>query len=171
MCYFLTYKFPGIHNMFRTFNECLNNWSIFFFWSTGPYKPFPITTISHILKEEITHRLRDVQYDPVSSREMTLTLCEVGENAADFFLIPSEHLPKSERFFLTLLKVIRTRMKEFMISRYKTVILVHIGQLNGQGMQISSRCLWDPNFDTFVSHSFKNTSLFCSATVYGIYFE
>uniref|UniRef100_A0A3B5LK50 Tctex1 domain containing 1 n=1 Tax=Xiphophorus couchianus TaxID=32473 RepID=A0A3B5LK50_9TELE len=110
---------------------------------TRPNKPFPITTISHILKEEITHRLRDVRYDPVRSREMTLTLCEV----------------------------IRTRMKEFMISRYKTVILVHIGQLNGQGLQISSRCLWDPNFDTFVSHSFKNTSLFCSATVYGIYFE
>ncbi|XP_032421179.1 dynein light chain Tctex-type 5 [Xiphophorus hellerii] len=112
-------------------------------YQLGPNKPFPITTISHILKEEITHRLRDVRYDPVRSREMTLTLCEV----------------------------IRTRMKEFMIARYKTVILVHIGQLNGQGMQISSRCLWDPNFDTFVSHSFKNTSLFCSATVYGIYFE
>uniref|UniRef100_A0A3B3TZE4 Dynein light chain Tctex-type family member 5 n=1 Tax=Poecilia latipinna TaxID=48699 RepID=A0A3B3TZE4_9TELE len=93
--------------------------------------------------EEITHYLRDMQYEPLHSREMTLTLCEV----------------------------IRTRVKELMIPRYKTVILVHIGQLNGQGMQISSRCLWDPNFDTFVSHSFKNTSLFCSATVYGIYFE
>ncbi|XP_007554967.1 PREDICTED: tctex1 domain-containing protein 1-A-like [Poecilia mexicana] len=112
-------------------------------YQLGPYKLFPITTISYILKEEITHCLRDMQYEPLHSREMTLTLCEV----------------------------IRTRVKELMIPRYKTVILVHIGQLNGQGMQISSRCLWDPNFDTFVSHSFKNTSLFCSATVYGIYFE
>ncbi|XP_008431446.1 tctex1 domain-containing protein 1-B-like [Poecilia reticulata] len=112
-------------------------------YQLGPYKPFPITTISYILQEEITHHLRDMQYEPRRSREMTLTLCEV----------------------------IRNRVKELVIPRYKTVILVHIGQLNGQGMQISSRCLWDPNFDTFVSHSFKNTSLFCSATVYGIYFE
>ncbi|XP_043989098.1 dynein light chain Tctex-type 5-B-like [Gambusia affinis] len=112
-------------------------------YQLGPYKPFPITVISFILKEEITNHLRDVQYDPHHSREMTLTLCEV----------------------------IRSRVKELMIPRYKTVILVHIGQLNGQGMQISSRCLWDPNFDTFVSHSFKNKTLFCSATVYGIYYE
>ncbi|XP_054889260.1 dynein light chain Tctex-type 5-A-like [Poeciliopsis prolifica] len=112
-------------------------------YQLGPSKPFPITTVSHILKEEITHHLQEMDYDPLLSREMTLTLCEV----------------------------IRTRVKDLMIPRFKNVILVHIGQLNGQGLQISSRCLWDPNVDTFVSHSFKNTSLFCSATVYGLYFE
>lgn len=68
-------------------------------------------------------------------------------------------------------QVIRARVKELMIPRYKIVILVHIGQLTGQSMQISSRCLWDTSNDTFASHFFKNSSLFGVASVYAVYFE
>lgn len=68
-------------------------------------------------------------------------------------------------------QVIRARVKDLMIPRYKIVVLVHIGQLTGQSMQISSRCLWDAANDTFASYSFKNSSLFGVATVYAVYFE
>lgn len=68
-------------------------------------------------------------------------------------------------------QVIRARVKDLMIPRYKIVVLVHIGQLTGQSMQISSRCLWDASNDTFASYSFKNSSLFGVATVYAVYFE
>lgn len=68
-------------------------------------------------------------------------------------------------------QVIRARVKDLMIPRYKIVVLVHIGQLTGQSMQISSRCLWDASNDTFASYSFKNSSLYGVATVFAVYFE
>lgn len=70
-----------------------------------------------------------------------------------------------------LRQVIRARVKDLLIPRYKTVVLVHIGQLAGQSIQISSRCLWDASSDTFASFSFKNRSLFGVANVYAVYFE
>ncbi|MEQ2194694.1 Dynein light chain Tctex-type 5-B [Xenoophorus captivus] len=112
-------------------------------YQLGPSKQFPVSAVSDILKEETNNNLQEVKYEAQRCRELTLTLCEG----------------------------IRNRVKELLIPRYKTVVLVHIGQLNGQGMQISSRCLWDPSSDTFTSYSFKNSSLFCSATVFGVYFE
>lgn len=70
-----------------------------------------------------------------------------------------------------LLQVIKVRVKDLMIPRYKIVVVTHIGQLNEQSMQIGSRCLWDPASDTFASYVFKNTSLFALAVVYAVYFE
>ncbi|XP_012716399.2 tctex1 domain-containing protein 1-B [Fundulus heteroclitus] len=112
-------------------------------YQLGPSGQFPVSAVSNILKEEITNTLQEEKYEAQRCQDLALTLCEG----------------------------IRNRVKELLIPRYKTVVLVHIGQLNGQGMQISSRCLWDPSCDTFTSYSFKNSSVFCSGTVYGVYFE
>lgn len=68
-------------------------------------------------------------------------------------------------------QVIRACMKDLLIPRYKIVVLVHIGQLSGQSMQVSSRCLWDASSDTSASHVIKNSSLFGLASVYAVYYE
>ncbi|XP_077471990.1 dynein light chain Tctex-type 5-A-like isoform X1 [Stigmatopora argus] len=112
-------------------------------YQMGPRKRFPTPAILAILKDVLPSYLEEEKYEVEWSRQMSKTLCEV----------------------------IRARMKELMIRRYKIVVLVHIGQLAGQSMQISSRCLWDPATDTFASWSFKNTSLYCVASVYAVYFE
>lgn len=62
-------------------------------------------------------------------------------------------------------------MKDLLIPRYKIVVVVHIGQLSGQSMQVSSRCLWDTSSDTSASYFFKNSSLFGGANVYAVYYE
>ncbi|XP_004567190.1 dynein light chain Tctex-type 5 [Maylandia zebra] len=112
-------------------------------YQMGPYKRFPANAATDILKDVLTSYLQEEKYEVEWSQKMTKTLCEV----------------------------IRARVKELMIPRYKIVILVHIGQLTGQCMQISSRCLWDTSNDTFASHFFKNSSLFGVASVYAVYFE
>ncbi|XP_042283552.1 dynein light chain Tctex-type 5 [Thunnus maccoyii] len=112
-------------------------------YQMGPYKRFPVPAVTDILKDVLTSYLQEEKYEVEWSRQMTKTICEV----------------------------IRARVKDLMIPRYKIVTLVHIGQLTGQSMQISSRCLWDASNDTFASHSFKNSSLFGVATVYAVYFE
>lgn len=62
-------------------------------------------------------------------------------------------------------------LKMLGIARYKFVCTVTIGQLRGQTLRVASRCIWDQEFDSFVSESFKNKTLFAVATVYGVYHE
>ncbi|CAJ1071765.1 tctex1 domain-containing protein 1 [Xyrichtys novacula] len=112
-------------------------------YQMGPHKRFPVPAVTDILKDVLVSYLQEEKYEVEWSQKMTKTICEV----------------------------IRARVKDLMIPRYKTVVLVHIGQLNGQSMQMSSRCLWDASNDTFASYSFKNSSLFGVATVYAVYYE
>lgn len=69
------------------------------------------------------------------------------------------------------LQMVRARIKELMIPRYKIICLVHIGQLGNQCVRIGSRCLWDSAYDTFATYEFKNKSLFAVCTVYAVYAE
>ncbi|XP_054452612.1 dynein light chain Tctex-type 5 [Anoplopoma fimbria] len=112
-------------------------------YQMGPYKRIPVPAVTDILKDVLTSYLQEEKYEVEWSQKMTKTICEV----------------------------IRARVKDLMIPRYKIVVLVHIGQLTGQSMQVSSRCLWDASNDTFASYSFKNRYLFGLATVYAVYFE
>uniref|UniRef100_A0A8C6U8Y9 Tctex1 domain containing 1 n=1 Tax=Neogobius melanostomus TaxID=47308 RepID=A0A8C6U8Y9_9GOBI len=112
-------------------------------YQLGPYKRHSVPAITEILKDVLTCYLQHETYEAEWSRQMTKTLCEV----------------------------IRARVKEQMIPRYKIVVIVNIGQLGGQGMQISSRCLWDATNDTFATYSFKNSSLFGLAVIYVVYVE
>ena len=66
---------------------------------------------------------------------------------------------------------IKAKVKALHIPRYKIVCLVHIGSIKGQDVKIASRCVWTPDWDTYVSHSFESKTLFAVATVYGVYFE
>uniref|UniRef100_A0A8C3PT68 Tctex1 domain containing 1 n=1 Tax=Calidris pygmaea TaxID=425635 RepID=A0A8C3PT68_9CHAR len=111
--------------------------------SAGPPKRFPVAAVDDILKDVVGSYLREQPYEPARCRDMAKDMAEV----------------------------IKARVKDLMVPRYKIVVVTHIGQLNEQGMQIGSRCLWDPASDTFSSYMFKNTSLFALANVYAVYFE
>ncbi|XP_073214344.1 dynein light chain Tctex-type 5 isoform X2 [Lepidochelys kempii] len=111
--------------------------------NTGPAKRFPVVTVNNILKDVLTNYLQEEKYEAELCRQMTKTISEV----------------------------IKARVKDLMIPRYKIIVIVHIGQLNEQSMRIGSRCVWDPASDTFSSYVFKNTSLFALANVYAVYFE
>ncbi|KAK2543435.1 hypothetical protein Q9966_003208 [Columba livia] len=110
---------------------------------SGPPKRFPVAAVDDILRDVLGSCLREQQYEPARCRDMAKDIAEV----------------------------IKVRVKDLMIPRYKIVVVTHIGQLNEQSMQIGSRCLWDPASDTFASYVFKNTSLFALAVVYAVYFE
>ncbi|XP_022779769.1 tctex1 domain-containing protein 1-like [Stylophora pistillata] len=72
-------------------------------------------------------------------------------------------------------KLLTTRIlesvKQLNIERYKFVCLVTIGTKGSQDLRIASRCLWDDQFDTFVSVCFERQGFFAVGTVYGVYFE
>ncbi|XP_053102541.1 dynein light chain Tctex-type 5 isoform X1 [Hemicordylus capensis] len=109
----------------------------------GPTKCFPVVTVNNILKDVVTSYLQEEKYEAELCRQMTKTISEV----------------------------IKARVKDLMIPRYKIIVIIHIGQLQKQSMQIGSRCLWDTASDTFSTFSFKNRSLFALANVYAVYSE
>ncbi|KAG9273674.1 dynein light chain Tctex-type 5 [Astyanax mexicanus] len=112
-------------------------------YQLGPKKRFPVQTVKEILKDVLSSYLLEVKYEAELCRQMTKTISEV----------------------------VKARVKDMMIPRYKIIVVISIGQLTGQNMHVGSRCLWDATSDTFCSNSFKNSSLFAIANVYAVYFE
>lgn len=64
-----------------------------------------------------------------------------------------------------------TQLKEMGYPRYKFVSQVVISSVEGQGIRVASRCLWDPQQDNFATSSYKNSSLLCVALVFGCFYE
>ncbi|XP_054021374.1 dynein light chain Tctex-type 5 [Dryobates pubescens] len=110
---------------------------------SAPAVRFPVAAVDEILKDVLGSYLKEQPYEPARCRDLAEDIAEV----------------------------IKARVKDLMIPRYKIVVVTTIGQLNEQSMQIGSRCLWDPASDTFSSYVFKNPSLFAVAKVYAVYFE
>ena len=46
-----------------------------------------------------------------------------------------------------------------------------MGALKGQGLKITSKCLWDTNSDNYTSYTYKNDDFYCTAMVFGLYNE
>ena len=68
-------------------------------------------------------------------------------------------------------EVMRKVKAEMRVKRYKFVCVVWIGQVLGQGVHITSRCLWNQHFDNFAQESYKNDRLFAQASVFAVFVE
>lgn len=68
-------------------------------------------------------------------------------------------------------QLIKDKVKELGPSRYKLVVVVHVGEKKSQGVQIASQCVWNDHFDNYVTAYFTNSTLFAQATVYALYVE
>ncbi|XP_052777273.1 dynein light chain Tctex-type 5-B-like [Mya arenaria] len=66
---------------------------------------------------------------------------------------------------------IKDEVKKLKFDRYKIVAVVHISEKRGQSMMVASRCAWDKNVDEFATYTMETPTLFCSASVFGIYNE
>eukprot|EP00002_Diphylleia_rotans_P001737 TRINITY_DN1097_c0_g1_i2.p1 TRINITY_DN1097_c0_g1~~TRINITY_DN1097_c0_g1_i2.p1 ORF type:complete len:131 (-),score=33.73 TRINITY_DN1097_c0_g1_i2:276-668(-) len=66
---------------------------------------------------------------------------------------------------------IQAKVKEMGFQRYKIITYVFIGENRGQGIRFGSRCLWDTDTDNCASEFYQNQAIFCSATVFGLYYE
>uniref|UniRef100_A0A2P2I766 Tctex1 domain-containing protein 2-like n=1 Tax=Hirondellea gigas TaxID=1518452 RepID=A0A2P2I766_9CRUS len=69
-----------------------------------------------------------------------------------------------------LAEVIRERLHELSVTRYKFVVNVVLGEQRGGGIKVGARCLWDTDTDTAVSDTFLTETFFCSAAVFGAFF-
>lgn len=108
-----------------------------------PDSRFPVQQVEEITREVLEESLENEKYDVTNSRELIKKVSQM----------------------------IKDRVKGMEISRFKLVVIVHIGENNGQDIKIASQCLWNEEYDTYATASVRNTSLFAQATVFGVYFE
>ena len=45
------------------------------------------------------------------------------------------------------------------MERYKLAIQVLVGENKGQGLRVTSKCLWDPQFDNSASYTYTNVRI------------
>ncbi|TMS20667.1 Tctex1 domain-containing protein 2 [Larimichthys crocea] len=95
---------------------------------------FKPAVVKECIREIVRERLSGMRYDP-------------------------EEVPELSR---SLADCIKDKVKNAGFDRYKLVVQVVIGEQRGQGVKVSSRCLWDADTDNYAEDVFMNDSLFCA---------
>ncbi|KAK6188711.1 hypothetical protein SNE40_004837 [Patella caerulea] len=108
-----------------------------------PYKKFLVPEVREIIKEVLEGQLANEQYNKDTTPKLTEDISED----------------------------IKHKVKQLSFDRYKIIVSVVIGEKASQGVTITSRCSWDANLDNFSTFTFTSSCLFCTASVYGLYFE
>ncbi|XP_076462078.1 dynein light chain Tctex-type protein 2B-like [Babylonia areolata] len=108
-----------------------------------PDKRFFAPDVHQIIKETLENHLDGFQFNPKFTTTMTKVLSDE----------------------------LKDRVKQLGFPRYKLVTSVVMGERREQGIMITSRCAWDVKLDSYATYTYQNKSLFCTASVYGIYRE
>mmetsp|Transcript_23676 Transcript_23676/g.38949 ORF Transcript_23676/g.38949 Transcript_23676/m.38949 type:complete len:119 (+) Transcript_23676:84-440(+) len=95
------------------------------------------------INEVFNKRLKDLSYDASAAPELTKQLCDE----------------------------IRDRVKTLGFKRHKLVVQVTVGEKQGQGVRVVSRCLWDDKTDNYCSETWQNGNMYVTAMVFGVYYE
>ena len=79
---------------------------------------------------------------------------------------------ESKRLSVEISEEIKRKVKaEVPVERYKLVCVVWIGQQLDQGIHITSRCLWNAQFDNFAQESYGNDHFFAQASIFAVFVE
>ncbi|KAK4329388.1 hypothetical protein Pmani_000244 [Petrolisthes manimaculis] len=71
---------------------------------------------------------------------------------------------------LSLSELLRNKLLDLNLPRYKFVVSVVLGEQRGEGVKVGARCLWDADTDNYASDVFLAETFFCCAAVYAVYF-
>ncbi|XP_076441959.1 dynein light chain Tctex-type 5-like [Babylonia areolata] len=111
--------------------------------------------------------------DPDDNRKFSQRKAEqIIYSVLDGYLSKREYDPR--RFPLlskTLAELIKDRVKDTGLERYKIVALVTICQNKDQSMLQVSRCLWNQAHDNHASVVFEGANFYAIGSVYAVYFD
>uniref|UniRef100_A0A3Q4B247 Uncharacterized protein n=1 Tax=Mola mola TaxID=94237 RepID=A0A3Q4B247_MOLML len=93
-----------------------------------PQHKFKPAVVKNCIREVVRERLSGLRYEP-------------------------EEVPELSR---SLADSVRDKVKDAGFDRYKLVVQVVIGEQRGQGVKMSSRCLWDADTDSYAEDVFMN---------------
>ena len=68
-----------------------------------------------------------------------------------------------------LSKLVRDRLKELNMERYKLVVKVYLGERKDQKVIIMAKGYWDVYVDNYITYTFNGGHYYCTVVVYGFY--
>mmetsp|Transcript_50030 Transcript_50030/g.108680 ORF Transcript_50030/g.108680 Transcript_50030/m.108680 type:complete len:110 (+) Transcript_50030:22-351(+) len=66
---------------------------------------------------------------------------------------------------------IKEKVKAIGSPQHKLVVQVTIGEMQGQGVRIAARCLWDHAIDNSAAAHYSNQWLYCVGMVFACYYD
>ena len=114
------------------------------------------------------------QMEPTDSHKFLPEVVErVAEKSIRRTLTPNKTYDPKQAALLTRLitEDIKASVKALNYKRYKFVVQVFLGQDMSQGVQLSSRCVWDTALDGQATAVVKSKDIFCVANIFATYFE
>ncbi|XP_031562868.1 tctex1 domain-containing protein 1-like [Actinia tenebrosa] len=78
---------------------------------------------------------------------------------------------KCKALSVSVCEDIKQKVKWLNYERYKLICVVYFGSVGGQELRVTSRCLWNENFDNFASSSVVKGDIYAVALMYGVYQE
>ncbi|XP_070538345.1 dynein light chain Tctex-type 5-B-like [Ptychodera flava] len=108
-----------------------------------PDKKFPQPAVKKVINEVLQAMLESEKYEPTKCLGLTKQLADL----------------------------IKDRVKELNIQRFKIVCHVYLGSVDNGSLACVSQCVWNDKFDTSAEGVYKNDSLFGIGVVYGLYSE
>ncbi|XP_067936789.1 dynein light chain Tctex-type 5-like [Watersipora subatra] len=108
-----------------------------------PTGKVPVKSIQSMMNTEVDGLLRDLDYSTDEAPSWAQILTERLKSETKCLLPPE--------------------------NRYKIVVSVVVVPKSQQGIQISSRCLWDTEYDTIINSVYENKDIHATATVYCVY--
>ncbi|RUS90559.1 hypothetical protein EGW08_001647 [Elysia chlorotica] len=72
---------------------------------------------------------------------------------------------------MALSDIIKERVRQLEMPRFKTVVLVLVGENKEQALSVASQCLWNKETDNFASCEYSKGNLHVVAMVFGVYQE
>ena len=97
--------------------------------------------VKKMIERVLTEKLHDCTYDAEVAGELTEELVRMLRDAAKC---------NTKTFYMSNFKI------EIPMCRYKLLFQVVLGEFKGQGLKITSKSLWDVEFDNYASYTFKN---------------
>ena len=96
----------------------------------------------------------------------------ITEDVLNNFLSGREYkAAEASRLSCQLSTLVKGKMKDLNMPRYKFVCQVILGQKDGQSCEMATKCLWDEARDNYACASYENQNLYAVALVHGVYFE
>ena len=77
----------------------------------------------------------------------------------------------SSKLTCILAERIKDKVKGMGFVRHKLAVNLIVGQVGDQGIEVASRCCWNPSTDNYSCVSYKNKTMMVIALIYGIYYE
>ncbi|XP_053677819.1 dynein light chain Tctex-type protein 2B-like [Anopheles nili] len=116
------------------------------------------TPAAYQMRPELDETFKSEKIREIINTVLTETLTGQSYSAGD-----------ASRWTKLMADKISVQVKDLDMNRYKHVVQVWLGQQLGAGCKCVARCRWDTECDNYATAEFKNSTIFCVVTVYGLY--